>query len=181
MGNGEALTAKHVCEGLDMKHTVLLDMKKGRYSVTRYRKAKQKDVDLCYLYLKKRTPDTPELPGAVVGWGIETIVGEDVYVGGFSGGEHYSFRSGRGYANEMTIIANDPFAWLTGNFIILHLEWCHVPAQGGISGSGAFNKDGLLIGIVAAAGPDAGMGIVPPLQVQEFLRAVGYSGSQPTQ
>lgn len=175
-----AISARHVCTEL----TELPPGSKGgtdatskatnntgvEYDVVRIENSTNPIVDLCLLELRIRAQvgspaDIFKPMGVPVKWDhlYGGNIGRNAYIGGYSGGFKYSYRFGTLYVGE--VVQLDPFGLNS-----LLVEWASVHSSPGISGSGALDEDGMLVGVVSVVGPP-GTGVVPSFAITAFLEA----------
>lgn len=155
-----ALTAAHVCSGMDVG-TELIDYIGNSYTVQKYVINPSASTDLCLIFMNEK----PNLPGTKIATQRRSSVGTRVYIGGFSGGVFYSYRSGEVIIQQ--VIRAGPFP--------MNIEIIKVEGFPGISGSGALNSSGELVGIIAVNFPnnDFELGMGPLYEIQDFFALMG--------
>lgn len=169
IGRRHFLTAGHVCSGEVVSTSTLQTADAHTYQIQDMQIADDyPNVDLCLITTSEEISNI--MNEAKLFADEPTMVGEQAYIGGFSGALPYSYRSGMSYQAERLIL-NPSSEYRSG--LNSYVEFIAVPIEPGGSGSGVFDAKGRLRGIVILKHQAKGTGIVPASVVKSFLQKHG--------
>lgn len=157
--NGIALSAAHVCHMLDElpeHYGTLLDYEGNQLPILSYQVYPDNNVDLCIL---KFVPIN-YIPETALAPLNEVVLQTKVFIPSFAGGVNYSIRSGTVLTQEMVQV---------GPFELLDVNITDAIAEPGVSGSGALNAKGEMIGITILKVGNNHSGLTPLKYLHEII------------
>lgn len=171
IGNNVFLSARHVCVMMaqKVKPARAKDYKQIVYEVTDYELAEE-PVDLCILKVKAPTPSVwPTLRLASEG---TEVISQPLYIGGFSGGRTYSYRSGYAFVQEFLDMKENTEATNPTSPNNLNTYGIAVVLLPGGSGSAVLNAKGEIVGVAVIAGINMPVfWAVRDVEIRKFLAA----------
>lgn len=170
LANNVFLSVKHVCDGMkqpEAKQAFVTDHKGVSFNILSYETSKY-PIDLCILKVTGPSPSLwPETKLAPPGC---QIVGSQLYIGSYSGGQVYSFRAGPCVADHVTDVGDIQDQLYGKQGTQLPVYTVQIPIMRGASGGGIINSSKELVGIMVLVYTEMPyFDMIRDVEIREFL------------